>query len=208
MFARLLLAAAGLVALAGTLPAQAQTACPIKIGIVLPVTGPNGSIGQPIADTAMWAVEQVNAAGGVHGCQVEAILRDTQGQASVGVDAAKNLVDVQGVQALIGAVSSGVSLPILTSVAVPAGVVQVTCCSSSPTFTQLSKDGETNGLFFRTLPTSRVRAVAAAKLTKDRDYEKTRFDQSVSGATMMMITSMAGLPSMFATTAIARAASN
>ena len=37
---------------------------------------------------------------------------------------------------------------------------------------------------------------------------KSRFDQSVSGATMMMITSMAGLPSMFATMAIARAASN
>ncbi len=37
---------------------------------------------------------------------------------------------------------------------------------------------------------------------------KLRFDQSVSGATMMMITSMAGLPSMFATMAIARAASN
>ena len=37
---------------------------------------------------------------------------------------------------------------------------------------------------------------------------KSRFDQSVSGATMMMITSMAGLPSMFATMAIARAAPN
>ncbi len=37
---------------------------------------------------------------------------------------------------------------------------------------------------------------------------KSRFDQSVLGATMMMITSMAGLPSMFATMAIARAASN
>ncbi len=37
---------------------------------------------------------------------------------------------------------------------------------------------------------------------------KSRFDQSVLGATMMMMTSMAGLPSMFATMAIARAASN
>ena len=54
---------------------------------------------------------------GVKGCQVEFVLRDTQGDPKVGVDAAKNLVDVEGVPALIGAISSGVSLPILTSVA-------------------------------------------------------------------------------------------
>ncbi len=45
-------------------------------------------------------------------------------------------------------------------------------------------------------------------LRRSSPVMKSRFDQSVSGATMMMITSMAGLPSMFATMAIARAASN
>ena len=44
--------------------------------------------------------------------------------------------------------------------------------------------------------------------TPNSPVMKSRFDQSVSGATMMMITSMGGLPSMFATMAIARAASN
>ena len=93
--------------------------CPIKLGAVLPVSGPMGQVGDRIATTGGFAVEQFNAAGGVKGCDVEYVLRDTQGQSTVGVDAAKSLVDLDGVQALIGAVSSGVSLPILTSVAVP-----------------------------------------------------------------------------------------
>ena len=70
------------------------------------------------------------------------------------VDAAKSLVDVEGVPALIGAISSGVSLPILTSVAVPSKVTQVSCCSTSPTFTKLAKEGKTDGFFFRTYATS------------------------------------------------------
>ena len=57
------------------------------------------------------AVDEVNAAGGAAGCQIEMILRDTQVDPKVGVDAAKALVDLEGVQVLLGAVSSGVSMP-------------------------------------------------------------------------------------------------
>ena len=88
--------------------------CPVKLGAILPVSGPMGQVGERISNTGAFAVEQFNEAGGVLGCPVEYVLRDTQGQSTVGVDAAKALVDLDGVQALIGAVSSGVSLPVLT----------------------------------------------------------------------------------------------
>ena len=147
--------------------------CPIKLGGVLPVSGAMGQVGERIAETAQFAVDLFNEAGGVQGCEVEFVLRDTQGQPTVGVDAAKSLVDLEGVPALIGAISSGVSLPILTSVAVPAKVTQVSCCSSSPSFTALAKEGKTEGYWFRTYATSRTQAAMGALITHEQDYQKT-----------------------------------
>src|SRR5215470_7041905 len=147
------LAAAGLWAAAGTHEAAAQQQpCPVRLGGVLSLTGSMGPTGRGIADTAQMAVEHINQAGGVHGCQIEFLLRDDQNQPSVGVDAAKNLVDVSQVPALIGSISSGVTMPILTSVAVPGRVTMISCCSTAPNFTQLAASGQTQGYWFRTLP--------------------------------------------------------
>lgn len=147
--------------------------CPVKLGAVLPVSGPMGQVGERIAETGQFAVDQFNEAGGVQGCEVDYVLRDTQGQPTVGVDAAKSLVDLDGAQALIGAVSSGVSLPILTSVAVPSKVTQVSCCSTSETFTELAKEGKTDGLWFRTYATNRSQSAMGAYLIEQQGFKKT-----------------------------------
>ena len=147
--------------------------CPVKLGAILPVSGPMGQVGERISDTGAFAVEQFNEAGGVLGCQVEYVLRDTQGQSTVGVDAAKSLVDLDGVQALIGAVSSGVSLPVLTSVAVPSKITQVSCCSSSESFTALAEEGKTDGFWLRTYATNRSQSAMGAKLTIDSGFKNT-----------------------------------
>jgi len=147
--------------------------CPVKLGAVLPVSGPMGQVGERISSTGSFAVDHFNEAGGVKGCDVEYVLRDTQGQSTVGVDAAKSLVDLEGVQALIGAVSSGVSLPILTSVAVPSKVTQVSCCSSSESFTELAAKGETDGLWYRTYATNRSQSAMGALLTTESGFKKT-----------------------------------
>lgn len=154
-------------------PSASAQECPVKLGGILPVSGPMGQVGERIAEAAQFAVEIFNEAGGVKGCEVEFVLRDTQGQPAVGVDAAKSLIDIEGVPALIGAVSSGVSLPILTSVAVPSKVTQVSCCSSSPSFTELAKSGETEGYWFRTYATNRTQAAMGALIASDQGYERT-----------------------------------
>lgn len=142
--------------------------CTTKIGAVLPTSV---DWGRPIAETAQFAVDQVNAAGGVGGCQIEMVLRDTQVDPKVGVDAAKALVDLDGVKVLLGAVSSGVSMPILTSVSVPGNVMQMSCCSSSTAFTKLAEEGKTEGLFFRTFATTGVQAAVGAKVAADQGYK-------------------------------------
>jgi len=143
--------------------------CTIAVGAVLPTSV---DWGRPIAETAQWVVEQVNGAGGVNDCQVNLILRDSQVDPKVGVDAAKALVDLDGIQVLLGAVSSGVSMPILTSVTAPAGVMQMSCCSSSNAFTALAADGKDNDLWFRTFATTTVQAAMGAKVARDQGYKK------------------------------------
>ena len=165
-------AAAALLALAGAGPASAAD-CTVKLGVVLPVSGPMGLVGERIADTGQLAVDVYNEAGGVKGCEVEYVLRDTQGQSTVGVDAAKSLVDIEGVPVLVGAISSGVSLPILTSVAVPSKITQISCCSSSTSFTALAEEGKTEGYWFRTYATNRSQSAMGALLTTSKGYGKT-----------------------------------
>lgn len=162
-----LLLLTGLFLLAPLSSAQAAD-CTTKIGAVLPTSV---DWGRPIAETAQFAVELYNESGGVKGCDIEMVLRDTQTDPKIGVDAAKALVDLDKVPVLIGAVSSGVSMPILTSVTAPSGVMQMSCCSSSTAFTDVAKEGKTRGLWFRTFATTRNQAAIAAKLIQDRGYK-------------------------------------
>lgn len=166
---RAILMVAGAVAsLAGMSGSAFAQGCTVKIGAVLPTSV---DWGRPIAETAQFAVDLANEAGGISGCDVKLILRDSQVDPKVGVDAAKALVDLDQVKVLLGAVSSGVSLPILTSVTVPAGVMQISCCSSSTAFTVLAQEGKTNGLWFRTFATSGVQAAVGAMLARDEGYK-------------------------------------
>lgn len=150
----------------------AHAACTTTIGSVMSLTGSLGVLGQQIAKGAQLAVADLNSAGGVNGCTVSLALLDDQTTASVGVDAAKRLVDVQHVPAIVGALSSGVSAAILTSVATPAKVVLISPASTSPTFTELAKAGKTEGYWFRTTPSDALQGIAMAKVAMDSGIKK------------------------------------
>ena len=162
-----LLLAAG--ALAGPLAAQD---CDITIGMVMELTGPAGAYGQAGAKAAEMALRDFNEAGGVKGCDIVADIRDSQSQGNVAVDQATQLVNIKKVPVIIGGIISSVSIPILTSVTAPAGVVQVSPASSSPTLTALARDGKTNGVFFRTITSDALQGTAAAKFAIDQGLKK------------------------------------
>lgn len=172
--ARFLAAVSALIAAAlAPLPASAQSpSCPVKIGGVLPLTGSMGAVGKNIANSAQLAVKHINEGGGVKGCPVELVLRDDQGLPNVGVDAAKYLAEVEHVSALTASVSSGVTVPIFTSVSVQAKIPQISCCSSAPILTTLAQEGKTGGYFFRTFPTVKTLAYPPAKLAVERGYKR------------------------------------
>ena len=163
-------AAAVVMAAAG----MAQAAdCEVKVGVVMELTGPAGEYGQAGAKSVEMAFRDLNDAGGVAGgCMLVTDTRDSQSQGNVAVDVANQLVQVEKVPVIIGGIISSVSIPILTSVTGPAKVVQVSPASSSPTLTQLGRDGKTNGVFFRTITSDALQGVAAAKYALDQGLTK------------------------------------
>ncbi len=164
------LTAAGL-ALAAAGGAHAQS-CTTTIGVVMELTGPAGPFGQASSKAVELAFNDLNAAGGVAGCKIAADIRDSQSQGTVAVDVAKQLVEVKKVPAIIGGIISSVSIPILTSVTGPAGVVQISPASSSPTLTNLGREGKSGGWFFRTITSDALQAVVLARLAKDKGLAK------------------------------------
>ncbi len=154
------------------LPAAMAAECDITVGVVMELTGPAGAYGQAGAKSVEMAFRDFNEAGGVDGCKLVTDTRDSQSQGTVAVDQATQLVNIKKVPVIIGGIISSVSIPILTSVTAPAGVVQVSPASSSPTLTALARDGKTNGVFFRTITSDALQGTAAAKYAIDQGLRK------------------------------------
>lgn len=90
--------------------AQAET---FRIGALNPVTGAGSPYGTGMQKMIVAAAEMVNAAGGAGGRKFEVFSEDTQTTPQAAVLAAKKLIEVNKVQAVMGTWSSGVSLAVV-----------------------------------------------------------------------------------------------
>lgn len=119
----------------------------LKLGTLLPQTGSLASLGPPEIAGVKLAVNEINAAGGVLGKPVTVSDADS-GDTSTNI--ASQSVDrllSQGVDAIIGAASSGVSKTVIDKIT-GAGVVQISPANTSPDFT----DYPDRNLYWRTAP--------------------------------------------------------
>ncbi len=101
-----LIAGASLLALPSL--ARAQGA-PIRLGTLTPLTGAGGPYGPIMANCVKSVVEAVNGAGGVLGRQVTLISEDDQTNPEAGLRAARKLIDVDRVAAIMGTWASSVT---------------------------------------------------------------------------------------------------
>ncbi len=83
----------------------------IKVGLIGPVTGNNASFGNAMVEGARLTVEQINAAGGILGKQVELIEADDRGDPTECMNAFNNMV-AEGVKYIIGSATSGATAAI------------------------------------------------------------------------------------------------
>lgn len=106
---RLLAGSAALAGLAG-LPGRALAqGAPIRIGTLTPLTGAGGPYGPVMVKAVKAVIDEVNAAGGVLGRKVELISEDDQTNPEAGVRAARKLIDVDKVSAILGTWASSVT---------------------------------------------------------------------------------------------------
>lgn len=136
-----------------------EGACPLdgalKIGMIQPITGPAATVGGRTTAGATFAVEEINAAGGILGCEVELIIEDNQSDPAIAVSAAEKLLNQDQVQVIIGAYQSSATLAVMPLVA-EAEVPLFVIISTSPKITE-----ENNGWVFRISSTNLVDAETA-----------------------------------------------
>ncbi len=175
-------AAGGAVTLSVALPSSlwAQGTPPsVPIGQVVAFTGSGAEYGNFYRDAAQLALDQINvAAEEVFGGPIVArlIAEDSNTLPTPAIEAARKLVEADGVPAIICAWSSGVTVAVATSVTIPSGVLQVANGATSPLISVLPEDADTD-LLFRTSPSDALQGVVAAELAAGRIIDDYKFSK-------------------------------
>jgi branched-chain amino acid transport system substrate-binding protein len=120
-------------------PAGSGSAAPggdIVIGHYASLTGGTAHFGQDTDKAARMAVEEANAKGGVLGRKVRLVTLDTRGESAESANAVSRLIDVEKADALIGEVSSSLSLA-GGRVAQRRGIPMVSPSSTNPKVTEI-----------------------------------------------------------------------
>lgn len=130
----------------------------LRLGYVLPETGPLAFLGPAQITPIEMAIEEANDAGGVLGQSVTLLGSDEAGDPTIASESADRLL-ADGVHAIIGAAASGMSLAIIDQVT-GAGVVQCSASNTAPDFTVYQDDG----FYFRTAPSDALQGPALAEV--------------------------------------------
>ena len=134
----------------------------LKIGTLLPATGDLAFLGPPEFAGVDLAVSEIDAAGGVLG---QPVVNEYGDSGDTKTDLASQTVDShlsKGVQAIIGAASSGVSLTVIDKIT-SNGVLQISPANTAPALT----DYPDNGLYFRTAPSDVLQGAVIAGVASD-----------------------------------------
>jgi len=150
----------------GTTPAAAKGQ--LKIGILFDFTGDLAEFGPNMLNGANLAAKEINDAGGVMGQDIVLKQADSQTSPTAAVDAARQLVESDKVSAIIGSLSSGVTVAVADAVTIPDKIVQISPASTSPALTTMV-DGD---FLFRTTLSDAAQGLILGKLAKELGYSK------------------------------------
>jgi branched-chain amino acid transport system substrate-binding protein len=86
----------------------------VKIGNIIPLSGPSATVGQQGKQAREMAVEEINAAGGIKalgGAKLELVYADSESKPEKGVAEAERLINTEKVHVLTGCWNSAVTYP-------------------------------------------------------------------------------------------------
>jgi ABC-type branched-subunit amino acid transport system substrate-binding protein len=128
-------------------------------GILMPLSGGLGNLGQPIRDGATLPITLLE---GNTEFTIDSQVEDTQTDPNAGQTAASSLVDA-GYPAVTGAAGSEITIQVAENVFIPNGVVACSPASTSPAITDL----DDNNLIWRTPPTDALQGQVLAQVASE-----------------------------------------
>ena len=159
--------AAGIVT-TGAKTVAAEESEPIRIGTIYAMSGGNAAIGENILRGIDFAVEEINAQGGVNGRMLEVVRGDHAGDPAQGKSEAERLITQEHVDVMMGCHMSTVT-EVVAQVCTQYGVPMITAIS---TLDRLSDaDHEAMDYFFRLCPLNSVYVEDMLKYLKDAGEE-------------------------------------
>ncbi len=141
---------------------------PLRIGFLADFSGPLAEFGPQRQRGIRLAIDHINAGGGVHGKPVELFVADSISDPASAVTAARQLVETEGVHAIIGPFSSTAAIAVAEQVAGPAGVVMISPSATSPGLTTAADDD----FLFRTTLSDAAQGMELARLVTEAGISK------------------------------------
>ncbi|MFT5355805.1 MAG: ABC-type branched-subunit amino acid transport system substrate-binding protein [Polyangiales bacterium] len=162
---RLLLLCLGVFVSACAAPGPEVGADPIRIGVVVSLSGGAGEFGPSLLQAAQLVEREVAAAGGLLGGRpVEIVFADDRTEVDQAVRVARQLIEEEGVVAIIGPLISGATLAV-AEVTQAAQIPQISCCATSEDLTAAQPTD--NRFLFRTVPSDLLQAQVSARYAAD-----------------------------------------
>ena len=146
--------------------AFASDTAPIKIGVIAPLTGPVAVYGTAAANGALLYAKVINAAGGLNGHPVEAIVYDDKGDPTEALNAYNKLVTADEVAAVLGPVTSSPTFGVAEASAAD-NIPGITATATHPDVTTYGKN------FFRACFEDPFQGGAMARFSAEKLGAKT-----------------------------------
>lgn len=112
-------------------PASAQNAQPIRIGLIFPLSGGSSDMGNSARVGAQVAVNEINEVGGYLGRPLELVIRDDKADNDTGLKHAEELVLKEKVTATVGFCNTGVAMKALDVFQNNKHILMVTCATGT-----------------------------------------------------------------------------
>ena len=148
----------------GAVATGSAAASALKIGLLMDYSAGNEQVARDRQRAFELALKHVNQGGGVSGRPVEFAIGDTTSDPDKAVAAARRLIEVEGVHAIVGPNSSRNTLPVAERVLGPAGIPGVTFSASSPMLTAAAD----RDFLFRTALSDVAQGPVLARITREK----------------------------------------
>ena len=135
------------IALVSVLAVLSAGAADLKVGVLVPLTGPVPSFGLSVKEGTLLAIQEWNAKGGLLGQNIVPVIEDGQCDAAAATNAANKLINQDMVKFILGETCSGATIPV-TEIAGPAKVILLSPCATNANVT-VDKSGKTKDYIFR-----------------------------------------------------------